>query len=165
MKEILLNPRHQGLVALIDDDDFDRVTQHPWTITPDGYAITKICFGEKGNRKQRTVSLHRLIMGEPKDIQIDHRNGVRLDCQKSNLRRTDRSGNCRNRQKHVRTSSQYKGVHWKKEMGAWVAQITPDKGTRKHLGCFSDERAAALAYDAAARIYHGEFARLNFPED
>jgi len=42
--------------------------------------------------------------------------------------------------------------------GRWVVQAN-----RKYLGRFTDEKAAALAYDAAAREYFGEFAVLNFP--
>ena len=34
---------------------------------------------------------------------------------------------------------------------------------RADLGCFDDERAAAEAYDAAARELQGERAPLNFP--
>jgi hypothetical protein len=36
-------------------------------------------------------------------------------------------------------------------------------GISKNLGCFTDKVLAAIAYDDAAIILHGEFACLNFP--
>jgi hypothetical protein len=33
-----------------------------------------------------------------------------------------------------------------------------------HLGYFDNEIDAVLAYDRAARKYHGKFAALNFPQ-
>lgn len=57
----------------------------------------------------------------------------------------------------------YKGVYWHRRDRRWVAKIrTPIK--RLHLGAFVSPEAAARAYDAAARKYHGEFAYLNFPD-
>jgi len=41
--------------------------------------------------------------------------------------------------------------------------VTDGKGREIHLGHFADESDAARAYDAVAPIYHGDFARLNFP--
>jgi len=39
-----------------------------------------------------------------------------------------------------------------------------DKGKRIRLGRFDNEEEAARAYDEAAKKYHKEFARLNFPD-
>ena len=46
----------------------------------------------------------------------------------------------------------------------WKAGIR-HLGQRRYLGCFSDEAAAASAYDAAARELHGTGALLNFSNE
>jgi hypothetical protein len=43
-----------------------------------------------------------------------------------------------------------------------MASITKD-GIQKYLGVYATEEEAARAYDRAAGIAHGEFARLSFP--
>jgi hypothetical protein len=60
-------------------------------------------------------------------------------------------------------TSRFKGVSWCEPRGKWVAQIGSDART-KYLGGFSDEIAAAEAYDEAARRLFGEHAQLNFPD-
>lgn len=45
-----------------------------------------------------------------------------------------------------------------------VGTIFPD-GKAMHLGSFTDEIEAPKTYDRKARELHGEFARLNFPDD
>lgn len=59
-------------------------------------------------------------------------------------------------------SSQYKGVY--KKRSRWAARIAVN-GETTWLGTFKTEEEAARAYDAAAKRLHGEFARLNFPEE
>lgn len=59
-----------------------------------------------------------------------------------------------------KTSSKYKGVHWRKDINKWVARIS-HRNKRIHLGCFDDEREAAKAYNEKALELWGEFARLN----
>lgn len=48
--------------------------------------------------------------------------------------------------------------------GRWTARLCHN-GARIHLGYYADESEAARAYDRAAREYHGEYARLNFPQE
>jgi hypothetical protein len=68
-----------------------------------------------------------------------------------------------NRRKKKNTTSKYRSV-WLLKNGKYESQIT-HQGKRIWLGWFDSEIDAARAYDAAAKKYHGEFARLNFQED
>jgi hypothetical protein len=108
--------------------------------------------------------LHRLLLNAPPELQVDHINGDGLDNRRSNLRLATGSqnqGNSRKRRDGV--TSQYRGVSWNKRAGKWQALLRRE-GKLQYLGYFSDEEAAARAYDAAALEQWGSFARLNFPE-
>jgi hypothetical protein len=54
-------------------------------------------------------------------------------------------------------SSKYKGVYWHKSKNKWVARIKVD-GKVKHLGYFTDEYEAHLAYQKALNEYQNKFA-------
>ncbi|GAA0183576.1 hypothetical protein LIER_30961 [Lithospermum erythrorhizon] len=57
----------------------------------------------------------------------------------------------------------YRGVR-QRTWGKWVAEIRePNKGRRLWLGTFATAIEGALAYDEAARVMYGPFARLNLP--
>jgi HNH endonuclease/AP2 domain len=161
MKTITLT---QGKVAFVDDADFEWLSQWKWHALyvkrrDTWYAGRTDCSGPR----PRTVRMHRLIMGEPEGIQIDHKDGVGLNNQRGNLRlATDSQSNC-NRGKSCGCSSKFKGVSWRKDMQRWHAQIM-HLGVTRHLGYFKYEKVAALAYDFAARELHEGFAKLNFPE-
>lgn len=154
-------PLTQGFVALVDDDDYDRVAALKW-------SATKTKTNVYGVRKVRTPAgrttsqlLHRFVMGVThREIDVDHEDHDGLNCQRSNLRECVRGENDGNRRK-TRGSSQYKGVSWSKDKGKWRACITIEKTV--HLGYFTDEMQAALAYDTAARIRFGVMANCNFP--
>ena len=59
--------------------------------------------------------------------------------------------------------SVYQGVFWHKGAKKFVACIRWG-GQGFHLGYFADEKAAAMAYDVAAKEGHGDNAKLNFPD-
>jgi hypothetical protein len=54
-------------------------------------------------------------------------------------------------------SSKYKGVCWNKKSNKWHTQIKLD-GKKKHLGYFTDEYEAHLAYEKALNEYKNKFA-------
>ena len=99
---------------------------------------------------------------EPKD-HIDHINGDRADNRIVNLREADASENNYNSGRRAHNKSGYKGVIWYRTRSTWRAEIRAN-GQRRNLGYFDTPEKAALAYDAAARQMHGEFAHLNFPD-
>lgn len=69
--------------ALVDDDDFDRLDRHRWSLM-NGAAHRKAKIGGRN----RTVLMHREVMGAAfgDGLSIEHVSGNRLDNRKSNLR-------------------------------------------------------------------------------
>jgi hypothetical protein len=126
-------------------------------------------------RKYRThVVVFALANGHWPLEFIDHKDTDKLNNSSDNLRSATKRQNTLNR---VPTKtgapgvrgmagkvSQYKGVVWDKHIGKWRVYINPQAYKRQYVGIFSDEVAAASAYDTAALQHYGAFARLNFPE-
>lgn len=153
-----------GRVALVDDADYELVTQHRWFVmekkvegqrTRGPYAGTWIY--RDGGRS--LLMMHALIT----DWSLtDHKNHNGLDNRRSNLRQATKKQNNQNSRSRLGSSSQYKGVLWRERRRGWVATIHHE-GKARQIGTFSTEEDAARAYDAAARELFGEYAALNFP--
>lgn len=160
MKEILLT---QGKFAIVDDDDYGWLSRWKWHAThhKDGnwYAVHTT---ERPEHKH--LLMHRVIMDAPDGIGVDHKNRNGLDNRRKNLRFCDDIQNQRNREKSSRNKSGFKGVCWHKGQRKFIANIKIP-GKRVHLGYFETAEEAARAYDNAAKMLHGEFSRLNFPDD
>lgn len=77
---------------IVDDEDFERVSAHNWTKTPDGYFI-----GHPYGAYAKSVLLHRFILNYDGPLDIDHVNRWTWDNQKLNLRITTRTINNLNR--------------------------------------------------------------------
>lgn len=120
-----------------------------------GYHRARI-WGVEVNAHRAAWAVH---YGEWPAGQIDHINGDQRDNRIANLRVASTAENSRNAKSQA-GSSQFKGVSASGRR--WVARI---KSNRKNisLGSFATEVDAAKAYDAAAIVHFGEFARLNFP--
>lgn len=166
MKEIKLSQRskkskNRGLVALVDDADFDYLNQWNWSGEKHRntfYAHRVDTTGEKRIK----IKMHRLVVNitDPK-VLVDHKDCNGLNNCKSNLRVCTSSQNAMNRASQKNTSSQYKGVYLNKDTNKWAAEIRGQNHNRKYLGLFVSENDAAIAYNEAAKIMHGEFAKLN----
>lgn len=118
---------------------------------------------------RRMYRAHRVVFalfhGSWPGGQIDHRDGDPSNNRPDNLREATPEENMRNRRGWHGSSSRFKGVHWYKAGEKWSAYCYTTAGRQRHLGYFTDEIEAARAYDAFAHREHGEFARLNFPNE
>lgn len=145
MKKIpLVGQRGVGKFALVDDEDFEYLSQWRWFYGDTGYATHSA-----GPRKARkTIRMHRLLMNTPKGMETDHINRDKLDNQKPNLRICTRFENSMNRPKQINNKSGYKGVYWHKQTKAWHAVIVI-KGKHISLGTHKNVTDAAKAYEKA----------------
>lgn len=159
MREI---PLSQGRVALVDDADFEWLSQWKWHVysPPGRTGVHALAHTTVRKNIYRKIKMHRLILGAKEGDFVDHIDGNGLNNQKSNLRFCTKSENGMNRGAPTTNSSGFKGVSWAKSKNKWEAYISL-KGIRKHLGRFTTKEEAALAYNEAALIHHGSFAHLN----
>ena len=158
-KRTRLIPVKGGPFAIVDAADYDELSKYRWYArhTPTAcYAVTR--------HKGKFIQMHRLITDAPRHLVVDHidRNG--LNNTRKNLRLCTVKQNRYNCSSRKRCSSKYKGVSWNAEKRKFCAKITYE-GKVHHLGCFTDEKEAARAYDKQARVLFGEFAYLNFPDE
>lgn len=159
MKHIPLHgKRGDGKFALVDDEDFEKVTKHSWSLDLKGYVRA----GVRREGKNISLRIHRVIMNEPRGMQIDHKDGNKLDNRKKNLRVCTNAENCRNRNRYKGSTniSGNKGVYWHKQNKKWVVMIKVNQKIY-YLGSFDRKEDAVSVYNNAAKKYFGEFAKLN----
>lgn len=150
-------PLTKGYEAIIDAADVPLVEGRNWTAvekTGAVYAYWQDCSGPK----RRTVYLHRVIMGEPAGLEVDHIDGDGLNNLRCNLRVATKSQNMHNAKRPSHNTSGVKGVSWCKRRGNWVARVTLH-GKLVWSRHFAQKEDAASAYAEALQRHHGEFAR------
>lgn len=149
---------YRTLVALVDWCDYDRCVTRKWCATNNGwgnYYVTSYVTGS--GRSGHRERLHRFVLAATKGQIVDHVNGNGLDNRRCNLRFCTPAQNTQNTRRK-KSASGYRGV-WKSG-SRWRAVICVNRASIR-LGYFATREAAALAYNAAAKHHHGEFATLN----
>lgn len=148
-------PLTQGMEAIIDADDVGLVSGFNWTVM----RVGRTAYAKRNDTRggtQKTVLLHRVIIGAAKTDCVDHRNGNGLDCRRENLRLASKPQNNRNTRMHRDNRIGFKGVC--KHFSRYSASIQVN-GQKQYLGMFATAEDAHAAYCAASAIYHGEFGR------
>lgn len=155
-----------GRIVQIDESDLALVVAYKWVAhapdkaLPDNfYAVTTSV--DRATGRRRTIWMHRLIVGCPNGMQVDHRDHDGLNNVRSNLRICTGSQNNANARMRPGRSG-YRGVYRKPSNGRFLALIWVNY-KRIKLGTFASAESAARARDEAALKHFGEFAQLNFP--
>ena len=139
-----------GTFALVDDKDYHLVSKYKWWYDKG--------VGVQGWVEGKQVLLHRFLFNETKTTnKIDHRDRNKRNNLRTNLRYATWSQNNCNRGSW--NPNGYKGIS-KRDNGKWVSKIKI-RGRSIHVGYFNSALEAAIAYNKAAKKYHGEFACLN----
>jgi len=151
-------PLTQGKFALVAADDYYHLAQFRW------FAMfsSKTFYAVRSLPMRKKIKMHRQIMAAPSHLVVDHIDHDGLNNCRSNLRLCTPAQNIRNVPLRDYGTSKYKGVSWYRSGKKWIAVIQSNN-KRHHLGYFTDEIAAAIAYDEQAKVLHGQFACLNFP--
>lgn len=137
----------------MSDVDFQEITKYKWYWSRN-YA-----------RHNKLGMMHRFILERmlkskiPSGFQVDHKNGDKLDNRRSNLRICTQAQNIANRKGNTNKWG-YKGVLRHRNKRLFSARIQVD-GKRIHIGLYQTIKEAAIAYNKAAKKYHGKFAYKN----
>lgn len=146
-------PLTHGSVAIVDDDDYESISLYGWSECPTRNMVYI-------KRKDNGVLMHREIMNAKKGDLVDHKNHDTFDNRKANLRFCTPSQNRANSRPSKGFSSRYKGVYWCKGRRKWNSAIKKNN-IAYHIASCENEEDAAIYYNVAAQIFHGEFAYLN----
>ena len=156
MKELQIVNTTQ--VALVDDEDYDRLSQFKWRLT--GGSLTIVSRQYKKSYKTWVVPLAQEVM-QNRYVMFDHIDRDFLNNSKANLRECTTAQNAMNKRKQTaKTYSMFKGVSYDKSNRKWRAMLRFN-GRLLNLGSFTNQVDAGIMYNIAAYTKFGEFVHLN----
>lgn len=147
-------PLTRGESALVDDSDYEWLSQWKWYCHSDSYAARR-------DERNQLIYMHRLITNVPDGLVVDHINQNGLDNRRCNLRVATHRQNHLNAKPPASNTSGIKGVRWHKAARKWEVYVSPGPGKKKHLGLFTNLEDAVGAYNEAVAKLHGEFGWMN----
>ena len=140
-----------GSSFLFDREDMEVAASRLWRVKQRYFRAQTI---------GKSISFHRLIMNAKDGEIIDHIDGNTHNNRRSNLRRATQGQNLQNTKTRIDNTTGYKGVSFNKRTGRYEAYINQN-GKKKGLGLYDTAIAAAQAYNRAAVLLFGEYARTN----
>ena len=152
-------PLTMGYIATIDVSDVQIVADVNWHVRIDGARFYAACnLPKDGNGRRGSIYMHRLLMGSPTLMEVDHidRNG--LNNTRQNLRVVTRAQNQSNRKTSSLSQSGMKGVSPHGKNGTWKARISVN-GKRICLGYYRTPDEAYASYCKASAELHGQHGR------
>lgn len=132
-----------GKVAIVDVEDAEIASSKRWRLCNDG---REYAYAYEGKQK---VYLHRVIAGAPDGLDVDHRDGNKLNDRRSNLRIVTPAQNNQNITK-VNGASGIRGVRATRK-GQFSARVKVN-GREHHLGTFSTAEMARAAAEDGRRL-------------
>lgn len=153
MKEIQLT---QGKVALVDDEDFERLSAYQWRAESfrGRWLALRV---ETVGTAHCVFFMHREVVIAPDGIFVEHRNDDGLDNRKDNLwsyRKTEKV-----KKPKADSRSGFYGVYEMRCLGTWRAFFKLD-GRAKYVGDFDTPEEAHVAWCVASQVLGSSFARL-----
>ncbi len=148
-------PVGRGHFAIVNEDNFERLSKHRWHMN-NGYPrrYNGPRFKATGNRG--TTPMHAEVLEVPPGFLPDHSDRDKTNNTRENLRVVTYAANSRNRGVQKNNSSGVRGVLWHKRDKKWYAYIKVDRKII-HLGYFKELKEATAVRLAAAIKYHGEY--------
>jgi len=148
MKEIQLT---NGGIAKVSDSKYEKVMTKKWCKDSNGYICSSEYLGRvNGKTVNSHTLLHRFVMDAKPGQMIDHKNGVKEDCQDENLRFATMSENLMNSKVRVDNLSGVKGIGFNKALQKYHARFKV-MGKEYHVGYFKTLAEATISLDEARR--------------
>ena len=119
-----------------DLEDYNKIKYYCWCKHYKGYIYTNI--------NQKYQSMHRYILNYTEDDVIDHKNRVKHDNRKENLKVCEQIINMKNQNVRCNNVSGVVGVTWSKQHEKWQSYIAINR-KNVHLGFFINKEDAIIA--------------------
>jgi len=150
-RKIVVNGKNSNTgYALVDNNDYEYLSQFSWHGDKDGYPSRTInIIKEDGSKIGRQIKMHNDVFRVTSGNVVDHINRKKYDNRKSNLREVTPHQNCFNRGA--------KGITWQADRKRWAAYIQYN-GKAYNLGRYINKFDAIEARKDGELKYFGGMA-------